>query len=66
MGGGSIRELQRILGHYSIVMTERYAHLAPDFFSPGVHQRLQVDLRPGAGIVGQIKAERHGARRSSS
>lgn len=30
MAGGSIYELQKILGHSSIRMTERYSHLAPD------------------------------------
>ncbi|RJX30306.1 MAG: integrase [Oxalobacter sp.] len=30
MGGGNILTLQRILGHQSITMTMRYAHLAPD------------------------------------
>ncbi|WP_278248833.1 tyrosine-type recombinase/integrase [Phytopseudomonas daroniae] len=28
--GGNIVTLQRILGHSSLVMTMRYAHLAPD------------------------------------
>jgi integrase len=30
MNGGNILALQRILGHSSLVMTMRYAHLAPD------------------------------------
>lgn len=30
MGGGDILGLQRILGHSSITMTMRYAHLSPD------------------------------------
>lgn len=30
MGGGDILSLQRILGHSSIAMTMRYAHLSPD------------------------------------
>ncbi|KVE75715.1 hypothetical protein WI99_37670 [Burkholderia cepacia] len=28
--GGNILTLQRILGHQSLMMTMRYAHLAPD------------------------------------
>jgi site-specific recombinase XerD len=30
MGGGDILSLQRILGHSSITMTMRYAHLSPE------------------------------------
>ena len=30
MAGGNILALQRILGHQSLTMTMRYAHLAPD------------------------------------
>jgi site-specific recombinase XerD len=30
MGGGDILSLQRILGHSSMTMTMRYAHLSPD------------------------------------
>ena len=30
MAGGNILTLQRILGHQSLTMTMRYAHLAPE------------------------------------
>jgi integrase len=33
MNGGDIYRLQKILGHASIAMTERYAHLAPDLYA---------------------------------
>jgi hypothetical protein len=29
MNGGNIYDLQKILGHYSLDMTQRYAHLSP-------------------------------------
>jgi site-specific recombinase XerD len=33
MAGRSIEELKELLGHYSLIMTERYAHLRPDLFT---------------------------------
>ncbi|MBN2196839.1 MAG: hypothetical protein JW751_28800 [Polyangiaceae bacterium] len=33
MRGGDIFKLQKILGHQSIDMTMRYAHLAPEAFA---------------------------------
>ncbi len=40
IGGGNILTLQRVLGHQSITMTMRYAHLAPD------HLREVLQLNP--------------------
>ena len=34
LSGGSLEKLKEILGHYSVVMTERYAHLKPELFTP--------------------------------
>jgi integrase len=39
MGGGPLFKLQEILGHKSVQMTLRYAHLAPDAFTED-HGRL--------------------------
>ena len=36
MNGGDVVSLQRILGHSSITMTMRYAHLAPDHLSKAI------------------------------
>lgn len=53
MAGRPLRELQKILGHSSIAITERYAHLAPGYFAPGVHGAFDVDLRSGEPSIAQ-------------
>ncbi|WP_374089748.1 tyrosine-type recombinase/integrase [Methylomicrobium lacus] len=40
MNGGNLVTLQKILGHSSLEVTMRYAHLAPDFF------RQAIELNP--------------------
>ncbi len=44
MAGGSIEKLKEILGHYSVVITERYAHLKPELFTERDWATLQLDL----------------------
>lgn len=69
MQGRPLRELQKLLGHSSIQVTERYAHLAPGFWAAGVHQALPVDLAPGEAPVTQIaqdSTETARRRRASS
>ncbi len=45
INGGSILTLQRILGHGSIIMTMRYAHLSPD------HLQEALELNPCPNFV---------------
>lgn len=45
--GGNILTLQRLLGHHSITMTLRYAHLAPD------HLQDAIKLNPLASLIAQ-------------
>ncbi|MGA8892364.1 MAG: site-specific integrase [Anaeromyxobacteraceae bacterium] len=47
LAGGSIEKLKEILGHYSVVMTERYAHLRPDLFSARDLAIIDLDLNAG-------------------
>jgi integrase len=55
MSGRPLRELQAILGHTSIAVTEKYAHLVPGYFADGVYGALKVDLAtPRPASVGQI------------
>jgi len=45
--GGSIEKLSVMLGHDSVTMTERYAHLWADLFPVEDLATIAVDLRPG-------------------
>jgi len=47
MSGRSIEKLKEMLGHYSVIVTERYAHLRPDLFSERDYQAIALDLTPG-------------------
>lgn len=38
MAGGDLYVLKSILGHKSIVMTQRYAHLSPEFKGAAVNR----------------------------
>lgn len=59
LNGGSIEKLKEILGHYSVVMTERYTHLRPDLFAARDLGTIALDLRPGsAGELGRDWADR--------
>lgn len=52
MAGVNLRTVQRVLGHSTIQMTERYAHLAPDFNKAEVAKlSLDLDLAPRGKLV---------------
>ncbi len=51
MGGGSLATLREILGHSSVVVTERYAHLRPDLFKPEDLLKLSVGMSREGGAV---------------
>jgi integrase len=48
LAGGSIEKLKEMLGHYSVIVTERYAHLRPDLFAPKDLDTIAVDLAAGS------------------
>jgi hypothetical protein len=51
MAGGSIEKLREVLGHSSVVVTERYAHLRTDLFGPSDLSRVAVDLSAATGKI---------------
>lgn len=48
MDGRPLETLREILGHCSVLVTERYAHLRPGTFAPADFQAVSVDLGDGA------------------
>jgi integrase len=50
MKGGDLFKLQKILGHQSVQMTMRYAHLAPDAFRDD-YARLGAYVDPSPAEV---------------
>lgn len=49
--GNPIEQLSKVMGHSSVVVTERYAHLKPDLFSEKVFDAISVDLSQPKGNV---------------
>ena len=62
MAGGSILELQRLLGHHSVTQTEKYAHLAPDHLAAGI-ARMSFEPPIPADVDNLDEAHEHAARR---
>jgi len=44
MNGGNILALQKILGHSSLNMTMKYAHLAPDYLKEVLEKNPALTL----------------------
>ncbi|MBI3072788.1 MAG: site-specific integrase [Deltaproteobacteria bacterium] len=54
LAGGSMEKLQKVMGHSTINVTERYSHLRTDLFRESDYCLLNVDLRPSAEPVASI------------
>lgn len=61
MNGGDKYRLQKILGHRSGVMVERYAHLAPEIYAED-HDRLGNEAEYASSVI-ELRPNK---RRSSS
>ena len=56
LAGGSVEKLSKMLGHHSVVMTERSVHLRPDLFAERDLAAIPLDLGPGVAVPVQIGA----------
>ena len=54
MGGGAIEKLKEILGHSTVQMTERYAHLKADLFGARDLGTIALDLQPESTEKGTV------------
>jgi site-specific recombinase XerD len=54
MSGKPLYEVQKLLGHANYSMTERYAHLSPEYLK-GATDGLDFSLREGAKILKMVR-----------
>ena len=57
MDGRPIEKLKELLGHSTVRVTERYAHLRVDLFQPEDCAAVAVDLTPGRAEPGTFGYE---------
>jgi len=49
LGGNSLEKLREVMGHSTVQVTERYAHLKPELFGAADRATLKVSLARGGG-----------------
>ena len=54
LGGGSIEKLSAMMGHSSVLVTQRYAHLRPELFTDRDFGHMDVDLSAGDRVVSLV------------
>jgi len=52
LGGGTLEKLQEVMGHSSVVTTERYSHLLPGRFTAADRGRIQIEVPTTLGTKG--------------
>ncbi len=62
--GKPIEKLSAILGHSTVIVTQRYAHLRPDLFPESDYGALRIDLARGSG--GPVELPTRGKRSGTS
>jgi integrase len=68
MRGGNIQELKEILGHSSLAMTIRYAHLSPAHLRAAMERTEKKPAKPASkpNDLGTLRAHWSAADRASS
>lgn len=51
LNGGTLETLREMMGHSSVTMTERYAHLIPGRYSDADRARVAVEITPPTRVV---------------
>jgi integrase len=54
LAGNSIEKLREIMGHSTVQVTERYAHLKPELFGAADRAAIKVSLAPGPDRADRI------------
>jgi hypothetical protein len=58
MRGGSLLTLSKVLGHSSLAMTQRYAHLSPDHVRGEMERTSGTVVEPVAGAKKGVRGHR--------